>query len=408
MQCAVAEEIRLQRKASLEIVHPKRRFEQVAIDVQTITLRTKAGNIKILVMIDVFTRFVRAVPIPDEKADTVAKVVLEDCIGLFGPMEKFMSDGGTNLVSKVVENLVERLGIGRMQTCPWHPQFHGTVERWNRTVAKEIASFMTTGESDWDEHVALACLRYITSSHTATGMTPFEAMFGIQAFEAWGEVDLEGVEEESEDLPKRLAALHKTLLSRGRNARLRGKTQYDKVVHETVFNVGDRVLMWSTKLGKDEGKKIIRPWTGPYVIKQRLGRVGFELESEVGAKRVHVHVNRLRRIGPEIVETGDPEHGVFPDSLRFLKRITACETRRCRDSDATERWFKVRIHGRRSATWTRETDLPETVVKLFESSSQSRLKSQENKQNPIGNPTDAERDEHDANWCEQVFLLTEQ
>ena len=115
---------------------------------------------------------------------------------------------------------------------------------------------MTTGDSDCDEHVALACLRYNTSSHTATGMTPFEAMFGIHAFEAWGEVDLEGVEEESEDLPKRLVTLHKTMLSRGWNARLRGKTQYDKVAHETVFNVGDRVLMSSTKLGKDEGKKI--------------------------------------------------------------------------------------------------------------------------------------------------------
>ena len=114
---------------------------------------------------------------------------------------------------------------------------------------------------------------------------------------------------------------------------MRGKTQYDKVVHETVFSVGDRVLMWSTKLENDEGKKVVRPWTGPYVVKQRLGRVGYELESEVGGKRVRVHVNRLRRIGPEIVETGDPEDGVFPDNLRLFKRISACETRKCRASD---------------------------------------------------------------------------
>ena len=45
-----------------------------------------------------------------------------------------MSDSGTNLVSRVVENLVARLRIGRMQTYPWHPQANGTVERWNRTV----------------------------------------------------------------------------------------------------------------------------------------------------------------------------------------------------------------------------------------------------------------------------------
>ena len=46
MQCAVAEEKRLQGKSALQVVHPKHVVEQVAIDVQTITPRTKAGNIK--------------------------------------------------------------------------------------------------------------------------------------------------------------------------------------------------------------------------------------------------------------------------------------------------------------------------------------------------------------------------
>lgn len=259
IHCAVSEEECPQRQAGLEIVHPRRRFDQVAIDVQTITPRTKSGNIKILVMIDVFTRFVRAVPIPDDKADTVAKVLLEDWIGLFRPMEKLISDGGTNLVSKVVKSLMEQMGIDRMQTYPWHPQANGTVERWNRTVAKDIASFMTTGDSDRDEHVALASLRYYTSINTATGMSPSQAMFGIEAFEAWGEMDLRGTEEESGNLPKKLATLHKSLLSRAGSARSRGKLHYDKTVHDTVYNIGDRVLMWSVKLGKDEGKKVVRP-----------------------------------------------------------------------------------------------------------------------------------------------------
>ena len=77
---------------------------------------------------------------------------------------------------------------------------------------------------------------------------------------------------------------------------------------------------------------------------------GYEFESELSAKRVRLHVNRLRRIGPEMVETRDPEDGVFSDNLRLLKRIKACENRKCRDSDATERWFKARVHGRRPAT----------------------------------------------------------
>lgn len=243
LQCTVAEEECPQRQAAMEVVHPGRRFEQVAIDIQTITPRTQAGNIKILVMIDVFTRFVRAVPIQNEKASTVAKVLLDEWISIFGPMEKLLTDGGTNLVSKVVQNLANQLGVKRVKTYPWHPQANGTVERWNRTIAKDLASFMATGEDDWDEHVALSCLRYNTSRHTATGLTPFEAMFGVAAFEAWSEVDLEGTEEEPHNLPRRLVQLHKRLLMRGKKSREHGKTQYDKIVRETQYQVGDRVLM---------------------------------------------------------------------------------------------------------------------------------------------------------------------
>lgn len=63
-------------------MHPRWRFEQVAMDVQTITPRTDAENIKILVMIDVFTRFVRAVPIPNEKAETISEVLLDEWIAV--------------------------------------------------------------------------------------------------------------------------------------------------------------------------------------------------------------------------------------------------------------------------------------------------------------------------------------
>ena len=78
LQCTVAEDQQPGRQVGLEVVHPRRRFEQVAFDVKTITPRTRRGNIKVLALIDVFTRYVRARPIPDEKAETIAGVLLED------------------------------------------------------------------------------------------------------------------------------------------------------------------------------------------------------------------------------------------------------------------------------------------------------------------------------------------
>lgn len=365
LQCAVSDDAQPGRQAALEIVHPSRRFEQVAFDVTTNTPRTTQGNIKVLVIIDVFTRYVRAKAIPDETGETIALALLGEWISVFGPMDALLSDGGSSLVGAVVEKLLKRLGIGHVKTYPLHPQANGTVERWNRTLSRDLASFMTTGADDWDQHVALACFRYNTSACTATGMSPYKAVFGIDAFEAWAELDIDRVMGEPEGLAGELAALHKQLISTGKKARARGKKQYDKTINPVEFNIGERVLLWSVKLNSKEGNKVIKPWIGPYVVIGRLGRVGHQLKSEMGSKIVRVHANRLRRIPDGVIESGDPEDGMFPDSLRVLERISGTQTRENKEGQE-ERHFKVRIAGQRGANWTAESDLPEAVVEFWD------------------------------------------
>ena len=154
---------------------------------------------------------------------------------------------------------------------------------------------MAAGDADWDENIALACFRYNTGISAATGMTPYKAVFEIDAFEAWGEVDRACFDDEPESLAQRLALLQRQLLSKGRVSRSRAKTQYDRRVNPELYEVGDRVRLWSVKFNKEEGKKIVKPWIGPYRVKEKIGRVGYELKSEVGNKTVRVHANRLRK-----------------------------------------------------------------------------------------------------------------
>ncbi len=83
------------------------------------------------------------------------------------------------------------------------------------------------------------------------------------------------------------------------------------------------------EIDSQEGKKVIKPWIGPYVVVAQLGRVGYELKSEVGDRRVRVHPNRLRRINARVVESGEPRDGVFPDSLRTLGKIKGTKESPC-------------------------------------------------------------------------------
>lgn len=192
------------------------------------------------------------------------------------------------------------------------------------------------------------------------------AMFGVESFQAWGEMDMQRVAGEPDSLAKRLALLHRELLTRVGVSRNRAKKQYDKHVNLLEFKLGERVLLWSVKLNKEDGKKVVKPWVGPYRITARLGRVGYKLKAEVGGVVVRVHANRLRRIPQGVVETGDPEAGMFPDSLRTFARIAGTQIRKHTRTGNTERHFKVRISGKNFSCWTPESDLPEAVVKLYD------------------------------------------
>lgn len=91
-------------------------YSACCLRINTNTIRTANENLKVLAIVDVFTQYVRAVLIEDEKADTISKVLLNEWIALFGPMQYLLTNGGTNLVGDVVHSLTAMMGVCRMKT----------------------------------------------------------------------------------------------------------------------------------------------------------------------------------------------------------------------------------------------------------------------------------------------------
>ena len=70
--------------------HPTRRFE--AVDFMEVSPNSERGNTKFVVIGDTFTRFAWAYPVPDEKFEAIAMVLLDGWILRYGPPEKLLSD----------------------------------------------------------------------------------------------------------------------------------------------------------------------------------------------------------------------------------------------------------------------------------------------------------------------------
>jgi transposase InsO family protein len=366
LACRLVRERRPGRQARMMRYHPTRRFEVVAMDLCEISPTSRSGMKKVLVIGDLFTRFMLAVPVGDELASTVARVLLDRWVLLFGPPERILSDKGKTFVGNVVANLCKMVGVKKIFTSPYHPQTDGCVERWNRTLCEDLRKFVLA-EDEWDQHVAMSTFRYNTSVHSATGQTPYRGMFGVDAFDFDAGLGLQlRLDEEPTDLPTSLARLHEDMLRGGLRSRDRAARHYDRAVDETMYQEGDRVLVYHPPALTERGRKLRVPWLGPYVVKERLSAVGYVLESVLGGKRARVHVNRLRKIDSETLqETEDPREGMWPDTRRVLRGLV---DERMGQAGAE---FKVRSRGRSGFTWRKEEDLPDIAVKAYRMSRES-------------------------------------
>lgn len=92
-------------------------------------------------------------------------------MSIFGRRESVLSGRGPNLVSDVARGLTDRPDTGRTQAMDLYPPASGTEEKWNRILVRDFACFIVTGDSIWDEHVALVCFKYNARVCAATSTT---------------------------------------------------------------------------------------------------------------------------------------------------------------------------------------------------------------------------------------------
>ena len=90
---------------------------------------TARGNRHILVMTDHFSKWCEAFATKDQKASTVANILLHKVFSRFGPPTVLHSDQGANFESNLIHELCDLMGIAKTRTSAYHPQCDGQVKR---------------------------------------------------------------------------------------------------------------------------------------------------------------------------------------------------------------------------------------------------------------------------------------
>jgi hypothetical protein len=247
-------------------------LERMACDIKGPLVKSAKGNEVILVLTDYFTKWTEAYALPNQQAETVAKAIVENFACHFGLPVVLHSDLGSNFQSKLFREMCDLLGVKKTYSTPYHPESNGMVERFNRTMATMLKSFIEDFKYDtWDEILPYVMAAYRRTEHQSTGCTPNLMMLGretsipldliIGAPPGEAPCPIQWVEKIKQAQRK----AHEYARVKLKKSAASQKRYHDRAKVLTTFKEGDPVMYWYKPLAKGA---LTRPWTGPVLIRK--------------------------------------------------------------------------------------------------------------------------------------------
>ena len=255
-------------------------FEAVAIDLLGPLPRSAEGYEHLLVMCDRFSKLTRVVPLRDVTALDVLSAFVDVCIASYGIPDSTLSDNRPQFASVLHQGVLQMLGISTAYVTPYHPQTSGQVERFNKTLVRQLRHYVSEHVVTWESDVSPLVTAYNAQRHSSTGEAPFSFVCPRKL----SPVAIEGLtqgtgEEETPSTPsqarenfhKRLYALIPLVQKSLDKAQVRYKRHFDKRAksRRESLRVGDWVLV---KSHENQGGKLISKTKGPYQILKTDGQ----------------------------------------------------------------------------------------------------------------------------------------
>ena len=261
----------------------------------------------VLTAIDVFSKYLFAVPLTTVSALSVATALLAVMLQHSQKPLEMQTDLGTQFVSESFHELTILLEIKISHASLKHPQTIGVVETAHAALTRILKLNSTQTFTNWHKYLNLATFIHNTSYHTSIGCAPtvifhwrdptkpLDLRFYSNCIQKTA-FDYDFVESLRDDMLKKFKNAKETL-AKSLN---RYRRYYDRKARTNPLKLHSRCLLLNPKLTKQSGfsPKLIGKWLALYRVEKVLTDSNCLIRKVVTNYTQIVHGMRLRPITP--------------------------------------------------------------------------------------------------------------
>ncbi|GJT19129.1 reverse transcriptase domain-containing protein [Tanacetum coccineum] len=254
---------------------------------------------------------------------------LKSLFARFGTPRAIISDRGTHFCNDQFAKVMLKYGVTHRLSTAYHPQTSGQVEVSNRGLKRILERTVGENRASWSDKLDDALWAFRTAFKTPIGCTPYKLVYGkachlpieLEHKAYWAlkhcNFDLKSAGDHRKVQMNELNELRDQAYENSLIYKEKTKKIHDSKIKNRVFNVGDRVLLFNSRLKIFSGKLKTR-WTGPFTVTQVFPYGTVELSQTdgpnfkipSGESKVHIEVLSVlwgNRLPGLVGHASDPE-----------------------------------------------------------------------------------------------------
>ncbi|GJW98263.1 reverse transcriptase domain-containing protein [Tanacetum coccineum] len=221
-------------------------------------------------------KWVEAKALPTNDARVVVKF-LKSLFARFGTPRAIISDRGTHFCNDQFAKVMSKYGVTHRLATAYHPQTSGQVEVSNRGLKRILERTVGENRASWSDKLDEALWAFRTAFKTPIGCTPYKLVYGkschlpieLEHKAYWAlkhaNFDLKTAGDHRKLQLNELNELRDQAYENSLIYKERTKKLHDSKIKNRIFNVGDRVLLFNSRL-KIFSRKLKTRWSGPFTI----------------------------------------------------------------------------------------------------------------------------------------------